>query len=395
MLQTPTRTNATLIAEAERLIPWLREQSAAIEAKRRLTLEVHAALIDAGFYRITMPETFSNVGEGTLSEVMRILETLARGDASTAWSVWAALGTPAMSAFIGEEGTREMFSGRDACVVGSIAAMGRAVAVDGGYRVSGHWPFLSGICQATYAGGTCFVFDGDSQRTGPDGQPLVIIPTFPIDDCVVIDIWNTTGLRGTGSNDITVEDLFVPTNRVADFSNPPRPGLSLLHYLHIDNAANVTVSAMALGIASVALEAFRELGVSKRRISGELLAETPGAKIALAHAEVRFAQARGYLYETADLVWEDAVTGNLPGDSWLPRTSLASTAAVDAAVEIVSSLYRAAGTSAIFASRVFDRCLRDIYTLAAHKTVQRDNYLLYGGATFAAEPIASATAQLR
>jgi hypothetical protein len=78
------------------------------------------------------------------------------------------------------------------------------------------------------------------------------------------------------------------------------------------------------------------------------------------------------------------MAGNLPGDSWLPQTSLASTAAVDAAVEIVSSLYRAAGSSAIFASRVFDRCLRDIYTLAAHKTVQHENYLVHGGATFAA-----------
>ncbi|MGD9893033.1 MAG: acyl-CoA dehydrogenase family protein [Dehalococcoidia bacterium] len=382
MLQTPNRTNTTLIAEAERLIPWLREQSAVIEAGRRLTPEVHAAMIDAGFYRFTMPETYSNGGEGTLSEAMRILETLARGDASTAWSVWAALGTPAMSAFLSEAGAREMFGSPEACVVGSIAAMGRAVAVDGGYRVSGRWPFLSGICQATFAGGTCFVFDDDTQRAGPDGQPLVIIPSFPIDDCVVIDTWYTTGLRGTGSNDMTVEDLFVPTDRVVDFSAPPRPGLSPLHYLHVDNAANMTVAAMALGIAAVALEAFRELGMTKRRMTGELLAETPDAKIALAHAEVRFAQARGYLYETADLVWEDAVAGSLPGESWLPRTSLASTSTVDAAVEIVSSLYRAAGSSAIFASHAFDRCLRDIYTLAAHKTVQQENYLLHGGATF-------------
>jgi alkylation response protein AidB-like acyl-CoA dehydrogenase len=383
MLQTPSRTSATLIAEAERLVPWLREQSAAIEAERRLTPEVHAAMIDAGFYRFTMPEQFNGGGVSTLSEAMRILETLARGDASTAWSAWASCGTPAMSAFLGEDGAREMFSSREACVVGSIAAMGRAVAVDGGYRVSGRWPFLSGIHQATYAGGTCFVFDGDTQRVGPDGQPLVVFPSFSIDDCVVIDTWHTTGLRGTGSNEIAVEDLFVPADRVADFSMPPRSGLSLIHYLHVDNAANVTVAAMAIGIAAVALEAFRELGATKRRMSGELLAETPGAKTALAHAEVRFAQARGYLYETADLVWEDAVAGNLPGESWLPRTSLASTAAVDAAVEIVSTLYRAAGSSAIFASRPFDRCLRDIYTLAAHKTVQQENYLLHGGATFA------------
>ena len=388
MLQTPARTSASLIAEAERLIPWLRERAPAIEAGRRLTPEVHATLLDAGFYRMTMPPPFGASEDLSLPEVMRVLETLARGDASTAWSVWAALGSGAMSAFIAEEGTRELFERRDAVVVGSIAAMGRAVAVDGGYRVGGRWPFVSGIRQATHAGGLCAVFDDERGRTGPDGQPLTVFAFFPIGDCAVIDTWQTTGLRGTGSDDIVVEDLFVPAERVADFSAPPRPGLPLVHYLHVDNAANVTAAAMAIGIAGVAIEAFRALAVSKRRPDGSTLADTPGAKVALARAELRHAQARGHLYETAELVWEDAAAGNLPGERWLSRTSLASTAAVDAAIEVVSGLYRAAGSSAIFATRAFDRCLRDVYTLGAHKTVQRENELLHGGASFDAAPAA-------
>jgi alkylation response protein AidB-like acyl-CoA dehydrogenase len=344
---------------------------------------VHGALVDAGFYRMTMPAPFGLADEGTLSGTMRVLETLARGDASTAWSVWAGLGAGAMAAFIDEVGVRELFDRHDACVVGSVAGLGRAVAVDGGYRVSGRWPFLSGIQQATHAGGVCAAYDGDTQRVGPDGQPLTVMPFIAVEACTVIDTWQTTGLRGTGSHEIVVEDVFVPAYRVADFTAPPRAGLSTLHYLHVDNAANVTVAAIAIGIAGVAIEAFRELGSSKRRSSGGTLADTSGAKIALAQAEARYAQARGYLYETADLVWEDAVAGNLPGEQWLPHTSLASTAAVDAAIAIVSDLYRAAGSSAIFATRAFDRCLRDIYTLGAHKTVQHENYLIHGGATFA------------
>jgi alkylation response protein AidB-like acyl-CoA dehydrogenase len=383
MLQAPPRTITALIAEAERLVPWLREQAAAIEAERRLPPEVHAALIDAQFYRMTMPAPFGLADESTLPGVMRVLETLARGDASTAWSVWAGQGAGAMAAFIDKAGVRELFDRCDAVVVGSVAGLGRAVAVDGGYRVSGRWAFLSGIRQATHAGCICAVYDGDTERVGPDGQPATVVPFFAVEECTVIDTWQTTGLRGTGSHDIVVEDVFVPAYRVADFSAPPRAGLSTLHYLHVDNAANVTAAAMAIGIAGAALEAFRELGTSKRRPSGGTLADTPGAMIALAQAEVRYAQARGYLYETADLVWEDAVAGNLPGERWLPRTSLASTAAVDAAIAVVSDLYRAAGTSAIFATRAFDRCLRDVYTLGAHKTVQHENYLVHGGATFA------------
>ncbi len=382
MLHTPAHTSATLVAEAERLVPWLRDQAAAIEGERRLTPAVHAAMISAEFYRLTMPAPFGLAAEITLPEAMRILEILARGDASTAWSVWAALGAPAMSAFISEAGTREAFASRGACVVGSIAGLGRAVVVEGGYRVSGRWPFVSGIRQATHVGGACGVFEGETQRLGPDGQPVVIFPIVVVGDCTVVDTWETTGLRGTGSHDIVVDDRFVPAGRVADFSSPPRHGLSTLHYLHVDNAANVTVAAIAIGIAARALEAFRELGVTKRRPGGEVLAETPVAKIALAQAEVRYAQARGQLYEIAELVWEDAVAGNLPGESWLPRTSLASTAAVDAAIAVVSELYRAAGSSAIFTGHGFDRCLRDIYTLGAHKTVQPTNYLIHGGGSF-------------
>jgi alkylation response protein AidB-like acyl-CoA dehydrogenase len=383
MLQTRLRTFEALNAEAGRLVPWLRESAAEIEAGCRLPADVHAALVEAEFYRMTAPAPYGLADEVTLPGVMRILETLARGDASTAWSVWAALGAGAMAAFIDEAGVRELFERHDACVVGSHAAVGRAVVVDGGYRVSGRWPFMSGIRQATHASGICAVFDGEARRLGPDGQPVMIFPFFAVEECAVIDTWRTTGLRGTGSDDVAVEDLFVPAHRVTDFSAPPREGLALLHYLHVDNAANVTAAAMAIGIAAVALEAFRELAPSKQRPDGGTLADTPSAKTALARAEARYAQARGYLYETADLVWEDAAAGNLPGEVWLPRTSLASTAAVDAAIAIVSDLYRAAGSSAIFASRAFDRCLRDIYTLGAHKTVQHENYLIHGGAGFA------------
>src|SRR3712207_6042894 len=169
MLQSPTRTSAALMAEAERIVPLLKEQAAAIEAGRRLTPGVHAAIIEAGFYRLTMPPPYGPLDEITLPEAMRLLEALAHGDASTAWSVWAALGAGAMAAFIDEEGTHELFNRRDTCVVGSIAGTGRAVAVDGGYRVSGRWPFVSGVRQATHAGGICAVFDGHTPRIGPDG----------------------------------------------------------------------------------------------------------------------------------------------------------------------------------------------------------------------------------
>jgi alkylation response protein AidB-like acyl-CoA dehydrogenase len=373
-----------LLQEAERLQPLIREDAAAIEDRRRLTPRVHDAILAAGFYRMTMPRRFGEP-EVTLAEVMRILETLAVADASTAWSVWAGLGAPAESAFIEEEGTIEMFSAPDACVVGSIGAMGRAVAVAGGYRVTGRWPFASGIHQATHAGGLCIVHDGAAPRVGPDGEPAMVFCYWPVAGCQIIDTWDTTGLRGTGSDDIAVEDLFVPAHMVADFSREPRPGLSPVHYIHVDNAANVTCAVMAIGIARAAIQAFQELGPKKKVSPAETLAESALGRIALAKAETRLAQARGHLYETAEMMDEEMAEGVYPGKEWFARTSLASVAAVDAAIEVVTSLYRAAGSSAVRRSAAFDRRLRDVFTLAAHKTVQHVNLVLYGGEGFVSD----------
>jgi alkylation response protein AidB-like acyl-CoA dehydrogenase len=376
-VETIETTGPALIARAEALAPLVRREAAATEAGRRLTDGVQRELLDAGFYRITMPPEYGT--PATLVEAMRILETLARADGSTAWSVWAGLGGPAMSAFLDAEGAHEMFSAREAVNVGSVAAIGRAVLAEGGVRVTGRWPFASNIHHATYCGGLSFLFREDgSQVTMPDGQPAVVVPFWPVDACTVIDTWYTTGLRGTGSDDVAVEDLFVPQHRIVDFSRPPRPGLSELHYIHVDNAANITVAAIGLGIAQAALDAFAELAGSKRSMEGERLADSPLAKLTLSRSLTQLSQARGHLYEIADLMQEEMLQGSHPGPEWFARTSLASVGAVDAAVEAVTRLYRAACTSAIRASSPLDRCLRDIFTLQAHKTVQHVNLLKYG-----------------
>jgi indole-3-acetate monooxygenase len=373
-------TGSALVEDARRLVPLLREHSRAIEDARRLTPEVHAAFVDAGFYRMTMPAEFGTP-VSSVAECMRTLEILASGNGSAAWSVWAGLGVPIMSVFMPELGTRELFTARDAYAVGSMAGMGRAVAVEGGYRVTGHWRFVSGIHQATYAGGMCLVFDGETQRVGEHG-PSVILAVWPVAECRIFDTWDTTGLRGTGSDDMAVEDQFVPGHRIADFTQPPRSGLSPMHYMNPDNGANVTVAAIALGIASAALEAFRELGPNRKLSNGEILAESGLGKLALAAAESSLAEARGRLFETAELMDEELSAGTYADELWLPRTHLASVRAVDAAIDTTSRLYREAGTSAIFRSSAFDRCLRDLLTLGAHKSVQHANLLMYGGATF-------------
>ena len=106
----------------------------------------------------------------------------------------------------------------------------------------------------------------------------------------------------------------------------PDRGPCATGWLHIDNAANVTCASIALGIASAALAAFRELGPRKRTSTGELLAESALGKMALAAAESGLARARGHLYETVELMWEEVAEGTCRDEQWFARTSLASVA---------------------------------------------------------------------
>jgi alkylation response protein AidB-like acyl-CoA dehydrogenase len=361
------------------LIPVLRERATENEAAGVLSPEIHAEFLAAGFYRMTMPSPHGTTT--TLPECMRTLEALAAGDGSAAWSVLAGLGGPAMSAFVDAEGCDEMQSPREAMIAGSVAGMGQACETDGGFIVSGRWSFVSNVHHATYAGCICLVVDAAGQPQGlPNGEPVMVVPFWPAGDCRIIPNWQTTGMRATGSDDISVEGLFVPSHRVADFRRAPRSGLNELHYLNVENAANLAVASVALGIARNAVEAFAEIATAKRDVHGIVLAETPLARVARGTATTQLDQARGHLYEVAELMTEELAQGTYQDDAWLGRTSLASVGAADAAVDLVCRLYRAAGTSAIRTENRLDRCLRDVFTLAAHKTVQHANLLKYGAA---------------
>lgn len=97
----------------------------------------------------------------------------------------------------------------DALVAGGINPTGKAVAVDGGYLVGGRWAFGSGIRHADWVYGNCMIYDGERTRLDATGKPEARLMLFPVNDCVIHDTWHVGGLRGTGSNDFSVSDLFV------------------------------------------------------------------------------------------------------------------------------------------------------------------------------------------
>ena len=151
---------------------------------------------------------------------------------------------------------------------GAFRPFGQAVVVDGGYRVSGRRPLGSGCQHCAWIVGGCRILDGDQPRLGADGTPVMRILFFPAAACEILDTWHSIGLRGTGSHDYAVADLFVPAARSLSFREPPvEPGP--LYAMPTIGLFACALAAVPLGIARHAIDILVELAETKiRSLSG-------------------------------------------------------------------------------------------------------------------------------
>src|SRR5262245_56957915 len=188
---------------ARALAPRIRARADEIEAARRLPADLVAELAAARLFKVAIPEAEGGLGADILT-TLRVIEEVARADGSTGWCLAMAVNTFRQSAQFSPEVRRKIFFSDPVGIpAGSANPRGRAVAVPGGYRVTGHWFFASGCMHSAALHGACKVFDGDTPRRRPNGDQDVRIAYFyPKAQARIIDTWNVSGLRGTGSHDI-------------------------------------------------------------------------------------------------------------------------------------------------------------------------------------------------
>src|SRR3954465_12400460 len=198
-------------ARARALRPLITAHAARIEQEREIAPEVLSALHDAQLFRMLIPKSCGGA-EVAPAAFMQALEELAKADGSTAWCVAQASGCSMAAAYVEPKVARGIFGdARSVMAWGPVGPDAKAVAVEGGYRASGSWSFASGIKHAGWLGCHCPVVEADgTPRLGPDGKPAERTMLIPKASAKIKDIWRVVGLKGTGSDNYTIDDLFVP-----------------------------------------------------------------------------------------------------------------------------------------------------------------------------------------
>lgn len=371
-------TAERLVKAARALGPLLREHADEAEHERRLPLPVVQAMRAAGIFRMTMPRSWGGLEADPLTQ-LRVIEALAEANGAAGWAAMIGCDGGFASARLDQHTARELYGDIDAPTAFVVAPDGRALPVAGGYRVSGRWAFGSGCQHSSMLASQVLVMDGEAPRFDPAGRPELRICILPGEAVQIIDTWTTTGLRGSGSHDYAVTDLFVPAEHTFLFSAPAQRPEPL--YVHPWMLV-VKGSGVPLGIGRGAIDDLRALAATKKTVVRTNLRDEAYAQTAVAKAEALVRAARAYVFAAAGDLWAALQAGDpLARDEWT-QVRLAMVFCADSCVQAVDLCYHAAGSAALYATSPLDRRLRDIHTLHQHVMTSLKVYETAGRALF-------------
>lgn len=337
-------------------------------------------------YRLILPRDLGG-GDVDPLDYLDLVEKVARVDGSTAWNLAIGAGSGLYAGYLPVERSRPMFADVSSCIAGAYAPFGRGEIVEGGYRVSGHWGWASGVAQARWIvfgfrvvaqGGT----DGTDEKPSEVRQALAPRAAFR-----VLDTWHVNGMRGTGSTEYEVNDLFVPSDMTfrvfLDQPKHPAPVFRLPGAFFASAVASV-----ALGIGQGATEGLKQLAVVKGGFPGGNPLQQQGyAQYAVAKAEALVESAKLYLDDAIAALWRSILAGREIDPAQRKRARRACVQAAEASAEAVDLCYRAAGGHALFDSQPFGRALRDVHAAIAQITLQRSAMEDAGRAAFGLAPL--------
>ncbi len=355
-----------VISRAEALRPAVEAASNQIEETRRLPPALLDRLHEARLFRLLLPRSSDGIETDPVT-FFHVIETIARGDASTAWCLSQAGGCAMSAAYLDLPVARAIFGDDPRAVLAwGPGPKVKAVECEGGYRVTGVWAFASGGRHATWLGAHCPIFKADGSprldETGRQQERTMLVRTG---DVQWTDIWNTVGLRGTASDQFALDDFFVRADHsiTRDFERECREQ-GPLYRMGAGTCYQMGFAAVACGIARGALDCF--LDVARNKVPRGLkspLRDNAVVQSNLAQAEVNLRAARAFVLQSMAGIWKDLSAGNTITVEQRITIRMAATNTIHKAKDAVDFAYNAAGATAIFENHPLERRFRDIHTV--------------------------------
>ena len=369
--------DTSLIEAAQRIGPVIKEHSEEAERERRLSSPVLAALHESGLLRMYTPRSLGGLEVDPITRT-RVSEEIAGYDAAAGWTLCKPLDWAHFCARLPDEGPAEIYgNGADVLIAAQFGRPLTAKPVQGGYRIAGRAPFVSNCYDSNWFAMTAVV-----SRAEDEAEPEMVMVYFPRESGQIIDTWHVLGMRGTGSNDVSVEDVFVPISRTFPMVPEFESGSHYqgpLYRFPLFGIVATSIPPVMLAMARNAIDEVSALAQGKTPVaSSKLLRDRASAQAKVARAEAILRSGRLLLYDTLSTAWEMTLAGETLSLTKKADLLLASTHAATSATKAVELMYSVAGTSAIRTTSPLERYFRDIQVLKHHALAAESRYETVG-----------------
>jgi len=379
---------AEALSRARALRPTLEAAGPTIDEICEAPPNVLEAMYDARLFRLLLPLAYGGE-ELEPADYIQCVEAIAMGDASVAWCMNQGSGCSMASAFLDPAVAREVFGPRDAVLAWGQLRGSKAVVVDGGYRVTGRWAFVSGGRHATWIGGHCHVVERDgSLRADPDGTVFERTMLLPKSAVRMINEWDVVGLRGTGSDTFEVKDFFVADDHsVRRDVDPERRETGPLYRFSTNNLYASGFASVALGVARALLDDFIAMARGKTPANTDAkMAENPRIQFEVASADTRLRAARDHLIATLREAWDWSKSGQKLTLDHRMRIRTAATHAIHTARGVGDMIWYEAGATVIYKSAPFERRWRDLHTVTQQAQGRANHFETVGSLMLGGSP---------
>ena len=336
------------------------------DQQRHLCHEVAIAMARQGLYRVAAPKA---IGGAELHPVTQIqtIEAVAALDGATGWNLMIGIEIMGiLGALYPIDFAKKLYADPDLIIAGALNPLGKAVREPGGYRITGQWPFASGVHNAKYFWGQSIIHEDDKRLKDEKGY-VFCESLVPREEFEILDTWHVSGLRGSGSHDVSIRDVFVPDERITQANRVPPNQSGTLFRLPLFTRLAFNKVGVATGIARAAIDHFMSLATSKTpRGYFNKLQERADAQRAVAESEYLLGSARSYVFDVVNDVWDVVAKGDRPTTRQKALVYLACSRAVSAAVEAVAKVHASAGATANFTSSPLERNMRDVMVVGQH-----------------------------